>query len=154
MAAATSWAFPNVERLVVAFLGARAELAGTPVSVTLPDGYDGTTPVVTVTRVGGEYSADDGLDRALVRIDAFGPDKASALDLAGVTRAALWSLPEQPPVSGERRRTVRHVEALHRRTNRQRSHQKEGGHAREAPLTVSLRSTDPPHNSKIDTDLR
>jgi hypothetical protein len=46
-----------------------------------------------VTRVGGEFTDDDYLDRVLVRIDTYGPDKGAALDLAGTVRSLIWRLP-------------------------------------------------------------
>jgi len=92
--------FPNVETLLVAFLSGRAELAGIPVVVRLPAGYDGTSPTVVVTRVGGEFSVDDNLDRALVRVDTYGSDKTRALDLTGTVRALVWLMAgTQPPVT-------------------------------------------------------
>ena len=87
-------AFANIETVVVAFLQGRSELTGIPVGARLPTDYDGTSAAVTVTRVGGEFSADDFIDRALVRVDAYGPDKASALNLTGTVRSLIWRLPE------------------------------------------------------------
>jgi hypothetical protein len=86
--------FANVESLVVPFLRARAELAGTPVDVRLPADYDGASPVVVVSRVGGEFAADDLIDHALVRIDTYGPDRTAALNLAGRVRGLVWVLPD------------------------------------------------------------
>jgi hypothetical protein len=92
--------FPNVETLLVAFLSGRAEMAGVPVGVRVPAGFDGTSPAVVVTRVGGEFSVDDNLDRTLVRVDTYGHDKAGALDLAGTVRGLVWLMPAtQPPVT-------------------------------------------------------
>jgi hypothetical protein len=85
--------FPDVERLVVDYLSARSELSGVPVVVTLPGGFDGTVSTVLVTRVGGVYAVDDRLDRALVRVDAYGPDKTGAHRLALVVRGLLWVMP-------------------------------------------------------------
>jgi hypothetical protein len=93
-------AFPNVESLVVAFLGGRAELAGVPVAVRLPAGYDGKTPAVTVTRVGGEFGSDELIDRALIRVDTYNGDKAGALDLAGTVRGLVWLMPDQQQPGG------------------------------------------------------
>ncbi|MFL6072748.1 MAG: hypothetical protein ACJ73S_05055 [Mycobacteriales bacterium] len=86
-------AFPDVESLVVSYLAARSELAGVPVRLVLPDDYDGKAPTVLVTRVGGVYVSDDRLDNALVRIDAYGPDKAAAHRLALTARGLLWVMP-------------------------------------------------------------
>jgi|SRR3954468_254648 hypothetical protein len=90
--------FSNVETLLVAFLGARSELTGVPVAVRPPAGYDGTSPIVVVTRVGGEFSVDDEIDRALVRVDTYGRDKAGALDLTGTVRGLMWSMPQVQPL--------------------------------------------------------
>jgi hypothetical protein len=85
--------FPDVEDMVVRYLAARSELAGVPVGIELPTGYDGTTSMVRVVRVGGVYSADDRLDRATVRVDAYGPDQRAAHHLALVVRGLLWIMP-------------------------------------------------------------
>lgn len=92
--------FFNVETVVVAFLRGRAELAGIPVAVALPADYDGTSPAIVVSRVGGEFSADDHLDRALVRIDTYSRDHAAALDLAGTVRGAVWLMPDVTHAGG------------------------------------------------------
>jgi hypothetical protein len=86
--------FANVESLVVTFLRARAELSGIPVDVQLPTGYDGKSPIVVVSRVGGEFAPDDLIDRALVRVDTYGPSRTAALDLAGKVRGLIWLLPD------------------------------------------------------------
>jgi hypothetical protein len=86
--------FSNVESLTITFLGSRGELAGVPVDVRLPPGHDGTTEAVVVSRVGGEFQPDDLIDRALVRIDTYGPDRTAALDLAGTVRGLVWLMPE------------------------------------------------------------
>lgn len=92
--------FANVESLTIAFLRGRPELAGIAVAVRLPIDYDGTSAIVVVSRVGGEFSADDYLDRALVRIDTYGPDKTAALDLAGTVRSIVWLMPDVPHAGG------------------------------------------------------
>lgn len=86
-------AFSNVESLLLAFLSGRTELAGIPVVLRLPADYDGLSRIVVIFRVGGEFAADDYLDRAQVRIDTYGPDKGAALDLAGAVRSLIWLLP-------------------------------------------------------------
>jgi hypothetical protein len=86
-------AFANVESLVVAFLGGRAELNGVQVLLRLPDDYDGRSRAVVVFRVGGEFASDDYLDRAIIRIDTFAGDKGGALDLAGTVRSLIWLMP-------------------------------------------------------------
>lgn len=92
--------FSNVESLLVTFLGARTELSGVPVVVRLPANYDGLARTVVVSRVGGEFGPDDYLDRALVRVDTYGPDKGAALDLAGTVRSLVWLMPDSPLPNG------------------------------------------------------
>jgi hypothetical protein len=92
--------FSNVESLLVTFLGARTELSGVPVVVRLPANYDGLARAVVVSRVGGEFGPDDYLDRALVRVDTYGPDKGAALDLAGVVRSLIWLVPDSALPNG------------------------------------------------------
>jgi hypothetical protein len=97
---ARSLVFSNVESLLVTFLGARAELSGVPVVVRLPANYDGLARAVVVSRVGGEFGPDDYLDRALVRVDTYGPDRGAALDLAGVVRSLVWLTPDSTLPNG------------------------------------------------------
>jgi hypothetical protein len=92
--------FSNVESLLVAFLGGRTELSGVRVVVRLPADYDGLSRAVVVSRVGGEFASDDYLDRALVRIDTYGPDKGAALDLAGTVRSLVWIMPDSALANG------------------------------------------------------
>jgi hypothetical protein len=92
--------FSNVESLVVAFLGGRSELSGVRVVVRLPADYDGTSRAVVVSRVGGEFAQDDYLDRALVRVDTYGPDKGAALDLTGTVRSLVWLIPSVKHANG------------------------------------------------------
>jgi hypothetical protein len=93
-------AFFNVERVLVSFLGPRPELVDVLVADRLPDDYNGSAPAVIVTRVGGEFSTDDHLDRAVVRVDTYGPDKLTALDLAGTVRGLVWLAPEAAHTGG------------------------------------------------------
>jgi hypothetical protein len=86
--------FPNIENLVVGFLASRTELAGVPVAVRLPTDYDGSSAIVVVSRVGGEFAADDRLDQSLLRIDTYGPDWTAALDLGGRVRGLIWLMPD------------------------------------------------------------
>jgi hypothetical protein len=81
--------FPDVEQLIVSFLGARSELAGIPVGITVPDGYDGKQRAVVVTRVGGAFLDDDLLDDTVARVDAYGPDKGAAHTVARTVRGLL-----------------------------------------------------------------
>jgi hypothetical protein len=80
------------EALVCGWLAGRTELAGVTVADRLPDAYDGTQLVVTVTRIGGSMDTGGGgqwLDRPRLDIDCHGPDKAVAKDLSAKVRAAL-----------------------------------------------------------------
>lgn len=90
--------FVNVESLVTAFLQGRTELGGVPVAARLPSDYDGASAIVVVSRVGGEFSAEDWLDRALIRIDAYGPGRTAALNLAGTVRGLIWLMPDVSPI--------------------------------------------------------
>jgi hypothetical protein len=78
--------FPNVERVIVAFLDARPELDGVLIAAELPPDFDGTKLAVRVSRVGGEFVEDDLVDKALARVEAYGPDKAAAHSLASQVR--------------------------------------------------------------------
>lgn len=83
---------PDDEALVCKWLHGRSELAGVTVADRLPDAYDGTQLVVTVTRIGGGMDPAAGgqwLDRPRLDIDCHGPDKAAAKDLAQTVRALL-----------------------------------------------------------------
>ena len=86
--------FPNIERVVVAFLDARPELDGVSVGVDLPSGFDGTQRAVRVSRVGGVFIQDDLRDNALTRIDAYGPDKTAAHAVASLVRGLLPLIPD------------------------------------------------------------
>jgi hypothetical protein len=80
------------EALVCGWLASRTELAGVTVADRLPDDYDGTQLVVTVTRIGGSMDRAGGgqwLDRPRLDIDCHGPTKAAAKDLSALVRAAL-----------------------------------------------------------------
>ncbi|MFG2138025.1 hypothetical protein [Streptomyces sp. NPDC048650] len=81
--------FPDVERLVVDHLKNRAELAGAVVDNRPPAGFDGTQRAVLVSRTGGAWVDDLGLDRPLVDVEVYGPDKTAAHGLALAARAAL-----------------------------------------------------------------
>jgi hypothetical protein len=65
------------------------------VASRLPADYDGTAPAAIVTRVGGEFSVNDLLDRAVLRVDTYGRDKVGSLDLTGTVRGLLWRLADQ-----------------------------------------------------------
>ena len=86
--------FPDVERAVAEFLRARPELSGVPVGSLLPSGFDGTQRAVVLTRLGGVFLDDDRLDNAEVRLDSYGPDKATAHAVALAVRGVLPLLPE------------------------------------------------------------
>lgn len=88
--------FPNVENLIVGFLGTRSELSGVTVGIELPSPFTGDSRAVVVTRVGGVFSADDRLDMARVRVDSYALTKGAAHTLACVVRGVL------PPISQTR----------------------------------------------------
>jgi hypothetical protein len=92
--------FPNIERVVVAFLDARPELDGVSVGVDLPPGFDGTQRAVRVSRVGGVFIEDDLRDNALTRIDAYGPDKVAAHSVASLVRGLLPLIPKARHADG------------------------------------------------------
>lgn len=75
------------------FLAARPEIGGISVGVDLPSDFDGSQRAVVVSRLGGEYRSDDGLDAALAKVDTYGPDKISAHAVAGAVRGVLPLLP-------------------------------------------------------------
>jgi hypothetical protein len=81
--------FPDIEDLVVVFLAARAELDGIATGPVLPPDFDGSGRAVVVTRLGGRYRQDDGLDEALVRVDGYGPGKTAAQAVALGVRGVL-----------------------------------------------------------------
>lgn len=82
-------AFPDVERLVVDHLRNRPELTGVVVDNRPPAGFDGTQKAVLVSRVGGAWVDDLHLDRPLLDLEAYGPDKTTAHTVALTARAAL-----------------------------------------------------------------
>ncbi|MEU9332006.1 hypothetical protein AB0D49_02450 [Streptomyces sp. NPDC048290] len=84
--------FPDVERLVVDFLTDRTELAAATVDNVPPAGFDGTQPVVLVSRAGGAWIDDQHLDQPLVDFEVYGPDKTAAHTLALTVRSALLGL--------------------------------------------------------------
>ncbi|MBP2323585.1 hypothetical protein JOF56_003970 [Kibdelosporangium banguiense] len=92
--------FPNVERVIVAFLDARPELDGVAVGIDLPPGFDGTQRAVRVSRVGGVFIEDDLRDNALTRIDAYGPDKTAAHSVASLVRGVLPLVVQQRLADG------------------------------------------------------
>lgn len=83
---------PDDEAVVCGWLASRAELAGVTVADRLPDDYDGSQLVVTVTRIGGLMDRAGGgqwLDRPRWDIDCHGRSKSAAKDLAATVRALL-----------------------------------------------------------------
>lgn len=80
------------EALVCGWLAARTELVGVTIADRLPDTYDGSQLVVTVTRIGGGMDTGGGgqwLDRPRLDFDCHGPTKAAAKDLANTVRSLL-----------------------------------------------------------------
>ena len=81
--------FPDVEALVVQILQADPGLSAATVSVDPPAGFDGTQPVVLVSRMGGAWIGDLYLDQPMIELDTYGPDKAATLTLANAARHTL-----------------------------------------------------------------
>ncbi|MGH6656631.1 MAG: hypothetical protein ACRDVE_15685 [Actinocrinis sp.] len=79
---------PSAEKVVTAFLAARAELEGVSVGDRLPDGYDGSQPCVTVERIGGpaDPSTMSWLDTAQLDLSSYGVDKGAADGLSAIVR--------------------------------------------------------------------
>lgn len=80
------------EAVVCGWLAGRTELTGATIADRLPDNYDGSQLVVTVTRIGGAMDSGGGgqwLDRPRLDIDCHGPTKAAAKDLCGTVRSLL-----------------------------------------------------------------
>lgn len=90
--AAPTVTFPDVERLVVDFLTDRTELAAATVDNVPPTGFDGTQPVVLVSRSGGAWIDDQHLDQPLVDFEVYGPTKTAAHALALAARSAVLAL--------------------------------------------------------------
>ncbi|GGP91577.1 hypothetical protein [Streptomyces roseolilacinus] len=81
--------FPDVEAIVVDLLSDRPELAGAVVDESPPTGFDGTQRAVIVSRRGGAWIDDLHLDRPLIELEVYGPDKTAAHALANAARAVL-----------------------------------------------------------------
>ncbi|GGZ15429.1 hypothetical protein GCM10010387_04700 [Streptomyces inusitatus] len=84
--------FPDAERLVVDFLKTRPELTGAAVDNRPPAVFDGTQRAVLVSRVGGAWVDDLNLDRPLLDLEVYGPDKTAAHTLALAARACVLEL--------------------------------------------------------------
>ncbi|MHC0429967.1 hypothetical protein ACX6XY_07240 [Streptomyces sp. O3] len=85
-------AFPDAERLIVDYLTDRPEMTGITVDDIPPAGFDGTQRVVLVSRVGGAWIDDEHLDRPLVELEVYGPDKPTAHTDSLSMRTALVQL--------------------------------------------------------------
>ncbi|GAA1152078.1 hypothetical protein F4556_004056 [Kitasatospora gansuensis] len=85
-------AFPDVERVVVDSLKNRPELTGVTVDNKPPAGFDGTQKAVLVSRVGGAWLDDQFLDRPLVDLEVYGPDKTTAHGIALAARSLVLQL--------------------------------------------------------------
>ncbi|QIQ04686.1 hypothetical protein HA039_22505 [Streptomyces liangshanensis] len=84
--------FPDVERLVVDFLEDRPEMVGVTVDNRPPAGFDGTQKAVLVSRVGGVWVDDLHLDKPLLDLEVYGPDKTTAHAVALAARACVLEL--------------------------------------------------------------
>ncbi|AOT60463.1 MULTISPECIES: hypothetical protein [Streptomyces] len=81
--------FPDVEAIVVDLLSDRPELAGAIVDESPPPGFDGTQRAVIVSRRGGAWVDDLHVDRPMIELEVYGPDKTAAHVLANAARAVL-----------------------------------------------------------------
>ena len=84
--------FPDVERLVVDAFRDRPELAGVTVDNRVPAGFDGTQRAVLVSRVGGAWVDDEHLDKPLIDLEIYGPDKPAAHTVSLAVRSATFAL--------------------------------------------------------------
>ena len=84
--------FPDVELLIVGYLRSRPELTGVLVDNRTPDGFDGTQKAVLVSRAGGVWIEDLHLDRPLVDLEVYGPDKPTAHTVATAARVAMHTI--------------------------------------------------------------
>lgn len=83
--------FPSIEQLLVAQLKPAVGvhvLTELPHDFENPDGSVDLLPVIQVERISGA-DLDPRLDRPIVDIDCYGPDRATAQDLAEHVRAWL-----------------------------------------------------------------
>lgn len=85
---------PDDELLVCGWLAGRPEIVATGAVVgdRLPEGYDGSQPAVTVSRIGGATDRAGGgqwLDRPRLDVTCWGKDKAAAKDLSAQVRALM-----------------------------------------------------------------
>ncbi|MGW0929556.1 phage tail termination protein [Streptomyces sp. NPDC002644] len=78
---------PDVDALVTKAL--RARLTGVRVAVDIPADWDASSALVVAHRVGGAAVDPRFLDRALIDVQVFEPDRNDASALARRARAAL-----------------------------------------------------------------
>ncbi|MEO3787656.1 hypothetical protein ABGB12_30390 [Actinocorallia sp. B10E7] len=92
---------PDVEVLVVDFLQDDPALTGVTVTNVVPPGFDGTTPAVLVSRMGGVWIDDQRLDTPIVQLECYGADKQAANTIAIAARVRmLHMIGLALPVSG------------------------------------------------------
>lgn len=93
---------PDAEAAVANLLASRSELTGVEVGDRLPTDYDGTQPVVTLERIGGnaDPSTMGWRDTAHLDVRSYGKDKAAAAALSAKVRYLMAILPylESPSV--------------------------------------------------------
>lgn len=77
--------YVDVERLLVPWLGSQINCR---VVTDLPANLERQVPLLQIQRVGGADTRP-GLDFAGLDVDAYGPDRAAAVELAEQTRHAL-----------------------------------------------------------------
>lgn len=82
--------FGDAEAAVVAILQTDATLAGIDVATDLV-GHSSSDRWLRITRTGGIPTLWMRIDNPVIEIAAYAPDKATALDLAGTARAAVYA---------------------------------------------------------------
>jgi hypothetical protein len=88
---------PDVEYGVLEYL--RDAIPSIVAGVVVPRDYDGSTPFLTVTAIGGTFDIT-GYGTTTFDIDAYGPDRASAGDLIRDACARLLIASYGPAVAG------------------------------------------------------
>lgn len=80
---------PDIEEVLCQWLATRSELAGVAIGTRVPINYNGTQRVVRIVRLGGGADFLMRFDNPRLDIDAFGPDKGSAVDLMKILRRLI-----------------------------------------------------------------
>lgn len=80
---------PDIEEVLCQWLATRPELSGVAIGTRVPIDYNGTQRVVRIVRLGGSADFLMRFDSPRIDIDAFGPDKGSAVDLMKILRRLI-----------------------------------------------------------------